>query len=112
MNPELKEKWLKALRSNNYKQGTGCLRHKAQETFCCLGVLCDISGEGDWELDNDDDDGATFRHFDGSAGYGALPDGLRERVNLSHCDMDMLIRMNDTQDKSFEEIANFVEAVM
>ncbi len=50
MNQEIKQKWVEALRSGEYKQGKGQLRDK--DSFCCLGVLCDIhhkeSGEGRW----------------------------------------------------------------
>jgi hypothetical protein len=40
MKPEVKEAWLKALRSGEYQQATNRLR--TNEGFCCLGVLCDI----------------------------------------------------------------------
>lgn len=40
MNPEIKAKWVAALRSGEYKQGTGKLKNEKNE-FCCLGVLCD-----------------------------------------------------------------------
>ena len=53
MDEELKANWLRALRSGKYKQGMGYLRSTTSEdepdSFCCLGVLCDISNEGDWE---------------------------------------------------------------
>jgi len=44
MKPEIKEKWLAALRSGDYKQGEGRLHISKDEhhLFCCLGVLCDI----------------------------------------------------------------------
>ena len=38
-------KWLKALRSGKYKQGRGTLCQtdkNGNESFCCLGVLCDL----------------------------------------------------------------------
>ena len=41
MNPKIKEKWLKALRSGEYKQGRESLRK--DDKYCCLGVLCDIA---------------------------------------------------------------------
>lgn len=41
MSPEIKAQWLEALRSGEYKQGTGYL-HRGDE-FCCLGVLCDLA---------------------------------------------------------------------
>lgn len=40
MNKEIKKRWLKALRSGEYKQGKKAL--KTKKGFCCLGVLCDI----------------------------------------------------------------------
>jgi predicted nucleotidyltransferase len=40
MDPVIKEKWINALRSGEYKQGKGCLYNG--ESFCCLGVLFDI----------------------------------------------------------------------
>jgi hypothetical protein len=52
MKQEIKQKWVKALRSGKYKQGEGRLKQK--DTFCCLGVLCDLyrkeTGEP-WEKD-------------------------------------------------------------
>jgi hypothetical protein len=55
MQPEVKEAWLKALRSGEYQQGTGCLRK--DDTYCCLGVLCDVYdkqevglGESRWKF--------------------------------------------------------------
>lgn len=45
MRQTLKEKWIKALESGEYKQGQGVLVRGYQDnkTFCCLGVLCDIT---------------------------------------------------------------------
>lgn len=40
MNPEVKQKWIDALRSGNYEQGSEKLR--TVNGYCCLGVLCDI----------------------------------------------------------------------
>lgn len=37
---EVKEKWLKALRSGKYKQGRRQLHKNGY--YCCLGVLCNI----------------------------------------------------------------------
>jgi len=42
MNREVAEKWIAALRSGEYTQGTECLR-SLNDTFCCLGVLCDLA---------------------------------------------------------------------
>jgi len=45
MNNTIMKKWVKALRSGKYKQGRGTLCQvdkKGNESFCCLGVLCDL----------------------------------------------------------------------
>lgn len=42
MNPEVKSLWLEALRNDTYQQGKLMLR-PTLDTFCCLGVLCDIA---------------------------------------------------------------------
>lgn len=51
MKPEIKKLWLAALRSGEYEQGRRVLRR--EDTFCCLGVLCDlhskVTGNGEWK---------------------------------------------------------------
>lgn len=45
MNPNVKAKWVAALRSGKYNQGKSALHiiHRdGREEFCCLGVLCDL----------------------------------------------------------------------
>lgn len=50
MNPEIKTKWVAALRSGEFEQGRSQLRKG--NTFCCLGVLCELyrrtTGDGEW----------------------------------------------------------------
>lgn len=41
MNPRVRSKWIRALRSGKYQQGSSALREG--DRFCCLGVLCDIA---------------------------------------------------------------------
>lgn len=41
MNPEIKARWVAALRSGEYPQGKHALR--TAEGYCCLGVLCDLA---------------------------------------------------------------------
>jgi hypothetical protein len=47
VNKELKDKWVEALRSDQYPQGSHVLRNKAGG-FCCLGVLCDLIDPQGW----------------------------------------------------------------
>jgi hypothetical protein len=45
MNPEIKDKWVEALRSGQYKQCDRTLMRQDEygnRTFCCLGVLTDL----------------------------------------------------------------------
>jgi hypothetical protein len=37
-----KKRWLKALRSGDYKQGKYKLYNQDTKAYCCLGVLCEV----------------------------------------------------------------------
>jgi hypothetical protein len=41
MKQNIKEQWVKALRSGKYSQGRIYLRSSSNQ-YCCLGVLCDL----------------------------------------------------------------------
>jgi hypothetical protein len=47
MKKDVADKWVAALRSGQYQQGRNMLRTRDNK-YCCLGVLCDISGLGKW----------------------------------------------------------------
>lgn len=44
LSPAVKRKWLSALRSGKYKQGTTYLYNACNDTYCVLGVLGEIEG--------------------------------------------------------------------
>lgn len=54
MREDIEQQWVAALRSGEYKQGTGRLRYEeeGEQYFCCLGVLCELhrkaTGAGIW----------------------------------------------------------------
>ena len=115
MNIEVKEKWLKALRSGEYKQGKGVLRNSDNE-FCCLAVLCDVVLEdnpniGSWKstLDNcyyfstGDDKDAIY-----------LPQvisditGINKRGEFSE-NSAPLTAYNDSYGMTFNQIADIIE---
>lgn len=56
MKKEIRNKWLKALRSGKFKQGQGALR-TVGTGHCCLGVLCEVyrqdTGNGVWVKEKD-----------------------------------------------------------
>lgn len=112
MNPEVKAKWVEALRSGRYRQCRSYLR--ADDAFCCLGVLCDISGLAEW------DQPGTAAHTAPGMYLGAettLPtavmawSGLRRdnpEVVLSDGAPYTLADLND-EGTSFKEIADVIE---
>lgn len=104
-----RDAWVAALRSGEYSQAHGMLRHGngGDYSFCCLGVLAETSPR----LRRDpaaDDDGYGEYVFDGG-----------ERDTRWSCDLPSvvlarglqseLIRMND-RGRSFAEIADWIEA--
>jgi len=111
MNPKLKRDWIAALRSGKFRQGGGKLREEAggNPRYCCLGVLCEISGvpfDGDSMFLP-----ATVRDLAGLASYSG---SRRHEVET------LLANMNDgcgpvppdAQDEhthSFPEIATWIE---
>ena len=108
MDPDVKARCLKALRSGKYKQVRNklrsCIRDPQGQTesdeigYCCLGVGCDILGEGHWVDDYDDTFVLEDTHYQG---YNApfLPYQFSE----------LLAEMNDDAGWSFEQIADWVE---
>lgn len=104
MNAEIKTKWLEALRSGKYKQAQGVLR-TADNTFCCLGVLCDIMYPDNWG--NVLQHSVEFKYLS-NRHFTGLPIGIREEANLSATSEGNLVCMNDTG-KSFEKIADYIE---
>lgn len=103
MIPELARKWAAALRSGNYTQGKNRLRND-NGTYCCLGVLLDVllkepspqmnvlPGEIQYALER----------------YASLPDRIGDATGLHHEESCVFIAMNDTDGKTFKEIAEAV----
>ena len=107
MKLEIKKRWLEALRSGEYEQGKDVLRRN--DSFCCLGVLCDIfAKEGCSKWDEPDDKGV--RHIENDK--GALPlcvvlwSGIKD--GNPFIDGYSLSAWNDGG-KSFKEIADIIE---
>jgi len=107
MNPEIKAKWVAALRSGVYKQTRENL--KDDDGFCCLGVLCKISktetgfgiDETLEETGSDETLGPTVRNWAGlhySFGSEVVINGL----------LEPLTEHNDNH-RTFLEIADAIE---
>lgn len=101
MNPEIKAKWLEALRSGKYQQIRGRLRSINGDAYCCLGLLCEITGgmpDEDWEKNSQ------------SISLPVLCDsGLYVSKDDYLCAARILSSRNDSG-FSFEQIADWIEA--
>lgn len=107
MEADLKAKWIANLRSGKYAQGRGLLRGLAND-YCCLGVLCDISGLGQWENRTDD----SMMLFISDKGKPYMEDvvgELREDLGLTNDQVNKLISLNDTEKLTFAQIADWIE---
>jgi hypothetical protein len=104
MNPELKAKWVEALRSGTYLQAIGTLKDEFGGGYCCLGVLADITGlaiRGNTVLDKDG----------GSLGYQPICEMISGEPLA---DLTALWWRNDGKQgferHSFDQIADYIEA--
>jgi len=115
MHKEIAEQWVAALRSGEYQQGRGALHDG--DTFCCLGVLCDLFPGRQWSRTS-----KNAKHLC-SAGecsdYSVLPESVRKWAGI--CDSsppgtetDSLAELNDGEGLSggqwtFHQIADLIE---
>lgn len=117
MNPDVKAKWIAALRSGKYEWGRAFLR-TPDSKFCCLGVLCDVYreavGDYDWDLKD------NVYSFGRAIGY--LPGEVQAWAGVSSagrlpCKIDIeneqttdeLSQVNDSNMYDFNEIADIIE---
>lgn len=114
MNPKIKRKWLKGLRSGQYSQTKDVLCKETKTgkcSFCCLGVLCNIHAEqtgGHWtERDRKKGD-----IWPGILVYGKRdtmpPKIVTEWAGLTNDEATVLANMNDAGSR-FNQIANYIE---
>lgn len=112
MKPEIKARWVAALRSGKYQQGLGYLSRNG--CFCCLGVLCDLAAkDGVCKWDASKIAGRLF--IDESD--VALPQVVREwagvlsaNPRLIYDDIDIPVsELNDEIGLKFPQIADLIE---
>lgn len=126
--------WTEALESGEYKQGEGYLRKRnpdGEETFCCLGVACEVAIKDGLdltldtaEMESEDKDDPTFtayryngrtanlplevREYFGMKEYSGAPDVFDPPyVDTYGLSYSILIGWNDStiEGKTFPEIA-------
>ena len=102
MNPELKAKWVKALRSGEYIQGKGYMNRNGK--FCCLGVLAEVL-----ELPKQVDDVRcdTYTYEPQASTWGFMTDAAEEYGLID--EQAHLQLMNDSSLNTFDEIADYIE---
>jgi hypothetical protein len=100
MNPEIKAKWIAALRSGEYAQGRYALRDG--DHFCCLGVLCDVVGVS-W-TQHESQFQAKYKNV---TMLGLLAN--RFKIDIGLPDDGVFMDLNDIHQKSFDEIATYIE---
>jgi hypothetical protein len=112
MNTEVKQKWIDALRSGKYEQGSEKLR--SVTGYCCLGVLCDLYSKeqgAEWEFRGITETNLQpkdYWYFEGESEF--LPDSVREWAgfNVNNPSVRVDVTDNDDEDDWFynDEIAN------
>lgn len=108
----IKTKWLKALRSDKYKQGKGTLYDPTTKTFCCLGVLEHVCLDGKVEHYPLDQHGGMIEICaTPSAAFWEL---IGVKVNEEQEETEnALVTMNDGSPfqprRSFKYIADWIE---
>jgi hypothetical protein len=100
MDPELKTKWLVALRSGEYKQGRSVLCGP-DNNYCCLGVLAKVAGRLT--------DRGYFVDKEGEPASTVLLYSLKGYELVSAEAQGALAGMNDSDRASFNKIANWIE---
>ena len=128
---EVKKKWLEALRSGSYQQGKQRLRVTTDnsDSFCCLGVLCDITDNTRWMPVFGITRYGRYKDAKGAGNSlfrtGFVPDDIADqsfmdltgapensrsvKLILIAKTQTVLSQMND-EGKSFNDIADWIEA--
>lgn len=127
MDAQIKAQWVAALRSGEYQQGKHVLHNVDENTFCCLGVLCDLAvkagilGAGSHEYNNTADGDIEVYGAEGdrhSAGGVTLPEEVRAWTGLvddnpevfdDESDEDHDLATLNDEGATFEYLAELIE---
>lgn len=114
MNTDLKQKWVKALRSGEFRQRKGgCVG--VDGTCCAVGVLAKVlEKEGLVEIKPTRFSPELLQIRDVASSYqdgcrGSLPTTVLSSLQLSCSEESEIVHMNDVEHRSFESIANHIE---
>jgi hypothetical protein len=116
-NKENMKIWVDALRSGNYRQTQKKLRNE-DGAMCCLGVACEVFGQGTWNGDPDNSEYIYYTTPDGGHESGLLPHEVQEWLGVSSINPEVidaegygtsLANANDAMGWDFPTIADAIE---
>lgn len=137
--PEIKQRWVEALRSGEYRQGFNKLcvidsEDSDERLYCCLGVLCDLAVQdgvtrwnNDWQHQNQ-----TFVSIETATAllpnsviewaFGRIPEPVKigaltwvaeepmvQEMFNGELDWESLATLNDSGKCNFSHIADLIE---
>jgi hypothetical protein len=119
MNLRIKALWLNALINGKYTQGFLTLRRAENDTFCAMGVLVDLyqqeTKDGQWQNYGyevtrlvDPEKAKKLGETQQLVFTSALPDFVKEWAELDR--YTSVVRMNDLNKASFDDIAHHISA--
>lgn len=105
MDATLKNKWIEALRSGEYKQGKGFLRKATPngDCYCVMGVFCDIFDNTKWHKE------PGINEYFHKGRSGNPDDFMLNTAGIDNSTKWYLMNMNDNIGYTFEKIANWIE---
>jgi hypothetical protein len=111
-------KWVQALRSGKFKQGTGglCTQElSGDRKYCCLGVACEAAIADGLHLDVSSTNGRAYGYVHFNRNTTFLPDAVSDWLGLpSNGDVMVTddwgaVSVNDAKGWSFNQIADALE---
>ena len=129
MNTQIKQKWIDALRSGKYEQGSEKLR--TVTGYCCLGVLCDLYSQDhntQWDFRGNEETNLQpmdYWYFGDQSEF--LPESVMNWAELKTHNPTVRVDVEDNEDEdnwsytdhlsdvndsgyNFSQIANIIEA--
>lgn len=128
MRADIKARWIAALESGDYKQGRNFLHNLTDNSYCCLGVLCDLAVQ-DGIIDPptaitshvEGVEGETLAVYGGQhatlpdkvwrwAGFGSNNPAIKIEARFPYESSSMyLTEMNDLYEYTFQDISKEIK---
>lgn len=102
---ELLKAWVKALRSGKYQQRKQYLNRDGK--FCCVGVACEVAIAHGVPIEKRTESGSYENIVRYDSMCGSAPHHLG--LVLRGINWGQLYDMNDFEERSFDQIADFIE---